>query len=86
MSTESMSSEQLIEHIRGLLADRSGLAVDQIDTDENLLTSGMVDSIGMMRLINDLEDLLCVEIPATDLLPENFQTIAVMSRYLTGLR
>lgn len=85
MSTPSPSVEQLVQHIRELLAERAGLAAAEIDPDENLLTSGLVDSIGMMRLINDLEEYLDVEVPATDLLPDNFRTIAVMAGYLTGL-
>ena len=55
-----------------------------IDPDDNLFTSGLVDSVGIMRLIAHLESALGMKIPPTDLIPENFRTIHVMSGYLEG--
>ena len=79
------TAEELTQHIRSQLAERNHLEIDEIDADENLLTSGLVDSVGMMRLINDVEDLLDLEVPAPGLVPQNFRTIAVMAQYLVGL-
>lgn len=57
-----------------------------IDPDENLFTSGLVDSVGIMRLIAHLESSLDRKIPPTDLVPDHFRTINVMAAYLEGLR
>lgn len=57
-----------------------------VDLDENLLTSGLVDSVGIVRLIAHLEQQLGVDVPRTDLIPENFRTVRVMAVYLAGLR
>ena len=56
-----------------------------IDRDENLLTSGLVDSVGVVRLIAHLSRALGVEVPPPQLIPENFRTIQIMAAYMHGL-
>lgn len=55
-----------------------------VDIDENLLADGMVDSLGMLRLVTHIEDLMDIKIPHSDLVIENFRTIAVVNQYLEG--
>ncbi|MEP7309047.1 MAG: acyl carrier protein [Acidobacteriota bacterium] len=55
-----------------------------IDPDENIFTSGHVDSVGIMRLIAHLESALDVTIPPTELVPQNFRTVRVMAAYLAS--
>ena len=64
--------------------DQEILASDgpQIDPDENLLVSGHVDSLGIMRLVAHLETKLDLKIPPTDLVPDNFRTVRTMASYL----
>ena len=60
---------------------------DQVpDPQENLLASGVIDSVGIMLLVRHLEAKLGVKIPARDLVPKNFRTIEVMASYLGDLR
>lgn len=54
-------------------------AVIELDTD--LLLGGMVDSLGVILVVKWLEDRLGIEIDASDVTLENFQTIAAMVRY-----
>ena len=54
----------------------------EIDSEENLFTSGVVDSLGIMRLIAHLEATLDLEIPLIDRTPNNFRTVRVMAAYL----
>lgn len=56
----------------------------EIDIEENLFTSGLVDSLGIMRLIAHLETTLELEIPLIDRTPDNFRTVRVMAIYLEG--
>lgn len=53
-----------------------------IDLDDNIFTAGLVDSIGIVRLIAHLEDTLGIRIPPKDLVPSNFRTIRTMAEYL----
>lgn len=50
------------------------------DQDE-LLLSGMIDSLGMMSLVTFVEQTYGIEIPFEDVTLENFGTISVMTTY-----
>ena len=54
----------------------------ELDPQENLFTSGHVDSLGIMRLIAHLETRLDLEIPLRDRVPNNFRSVRVMAAYL----
>ncbi len=71
----------IVDFIRGALARDESMT---IDPTENLLTGGLVDSIGIVRLIAHLQEQLNVTIPPTDLVPENFRTVQIMVAYLGG--
>lgn len=53
------------------------------DRYENLLSSGLADSAGMVAHIRDR---LGTTVPPKDLVPENFRTIRAMAAYLQGLQ
>ena len=55
---------------------------ESVDPDEDLLTDGMVDSLGMMRLVAFIEQELDYKVPPGDLTIENFRTIGLLSDYL----
>jgi len=54
--------------------------------EDNLLTSGAVDSVAIMRLIGHVEGRLSVTVPPAEMVPANFRTVRTMARYLHGLR
>ena len=54
----------------------------EVESDDNLLADGMVDSIGMLRLVTYVEELMQITIPQEDLVIENFKTIRVITVYL----
>ena len=63
----------------------SDLLLDQdiaIDDDENLLVSGILDSLALMRLVAHLEDTYDIEIPPSDITLENFASLSAMVGYL----
>ncbi len=55
---------------------------DTIDGDDNLLIDGMVDSIGMLRLVAFIEESYNLKVPYEDLTIENFGTVTVITGYL----
>ena len=59
---------------------------DEVDIapDDSFLTSGWVDSVGIVRLIGHLKERLEIEVPPGDLVPENFRTIRTMATYMHG--
>ena len=55
---------------------------EPVSADESLLAEGMVDSLGMMRLVAFIEQEFSYKVPAGDLTIQNFRTIGVLSDYL----
>ncbi|EXI78298.1 MAG: D-alanine--poly(phosphoribitol) ligase subunit 2 [Candidatus Accumulibacter appositus] len=54
----------------------------QVDVDEGLLVDGMVDSLGMMRLVAHIEALCGIDVPVDDFVIENFRSVAAIDDYL----
>ena len=52
--------------------------------DEELLVSGLVDSIGVMRLVAYLERQCAMKIPPQDVTIEHFATVDAITAYLTA--
>ena len=56
-----------------------------VDVDENLLADGMVDSLGMLRLVGFIEATWSVRVPPEDFIVANFRTIEALEQYLQRL-
>lgn len=54
----------------------------EIGDEQDLLLSGLLDSLGVTRLVTYLEEGLAIEIPAGDVTLENFSTLALIHGYL----
>lgn len=59
------------------------MPLESIDVHEDLLGSGIVDSLGMMKLVVFLEKEFQVKIAPEDMTVENFDTIHHISEYLS---
>lgn len=55
---------------------------DSVAADENLLISGKVDSIGMMRLVAFIDDTYGFQVPPEDVIIENFMSISKITEYI----
>jgi len=53
----------------------TGSAVERISPDEDLLSTGIVDSHGVLQLVGFLQDRFGVAVSDEQLTPENFQTL-----------
>ncbi|MEM6469273.1 MAG: acyl carrier protein [Planctomycetota bacterium] len=74
----SDSNARLIKFIREeLVADP-----DAISDETDLLGSGHIDSMGIMRLVNHLESEFGVSVPPEDVTIENFETVTKIASYL----
>jgi len=76
MSTQITKSDLATFVSDKLLAGRT------IADDENLLLSGLVDSLGVMTLVAHLETATGAPIPMEDVILENFASIDAIIAYL----
>ena len=60
--------------------------LDDIDVNEDLLGSGIVDSLGMMQLVVFLEKEFQKKIGPEDMTVENFKTVQSITDYLSRLK
>lgn len=72
------TAETLLEFIRTELLDD----MDDIEMDENLLADGMVDSLGMVRMMGFIEQAFSVTVPPEDMTIQNFRTVERVVAYL----
>lgn len=52
-----------------------------VERDTDLLLTGLVSSISVVRIVTWLEEHLDIEIDPVDVVLENFQTVALMAAY-----
>ena len=50
--------------------------------DDSLMENGVIDSTGILELIQFVEELLGTEIPDEDVTPDNFDSVNRISRYI----
>lgn len=56
----------------------------ELKDDELLLTNNIIDSLGSFRMIAFLEETFPLTIEDTDMVPENFQTLNDVERFVVG--
>ena len=71
----------LIQFIQDEFVRRRG---GEIREDEDLLSSGLIDSLGILTLVSFMEEQFSIEIPSEDVVYENFHSIESMSLYLAN--
>ena len=71
----------LVEYIRDeFVRNRKAIIKD----DEDLLSSGVIDSLGILKMVSFIEERFGIQIPGEDVVYENFCSVEAMSRYLAG--
>ena len=58
----------------------------ELTTEDDLLGSGLLDSIGIMQLIQFIENANGIKIPPEDMTIENFISVEAMEIYLQTLK
>jgi acyl carrier protein len=81
-----MADQATLERdIRQFLTDNFPLADEsyQLGSEDSLLEAGVIDSTGVLELIQFLEAQYEIEIPDDDVLPENLDSIRNIEQYVT---
>lgn len=55
---------------------------EEIRVEEDLLNSGLIDSLGLMRLIAFIEEEHSIKVPPQDMVIENFISVEAIGNYI----
>jgi acyl carrier protein len=61
---------------------KSNTQTQDISNDYSLIDSGVIDSVGIISLLNFLEKSFSVNISSDELMPENFDTINLITYFV----
>ena len=59
---------------------------DHVDAEQSLVEAGVIDSMGVLQLVDFLEETFQIRIPLEDLVPENHDSIGNVTRYVDARR
>ena len=61
---------------------------DSIDweNEEGLIDRHLLDSFGVITLVSELEDTFLIEVEASEILPDNFNSVQAMWKMITRLQ
>jgi D-alanine--poly(phosphoribitol) ligase subunit 2 len=59
---------------------------EELDSDFDLLTGGVIDSLGLLKMVAWLEDEFDVGVDESELGPESFRTVAAIKEYVDQAR
>ncbi len=74
----------IIDYIKQQLL--SGQVDIDLSPEEDLLGSGLIDSLGMIQLLAFIEEKFEVKVPPQDMTIENFMTVEAIGNYLERLK
>ncbi|MGH8068322.1 MAG: acyl carrier protein [Candidatus Entotheonellia bacterium] len=77
------TTEEAKETIRRFVLMRFAAARNMVLSDEvSLLEAGVIDSLGIMDIINFLEETFGIQVRDQDLVRENFDNISALARFV----
>ena len=62
------------------------VSVDELEDDFDLLTGGVVDSLGLLKVVAWLEDEFDIGVDDSELGPDSFRTVAAIKAYVDQAR
>jgi len=71
----------IIKHIEELAGEE---IEDGLEIDDDLLGSGILDSMGMMKLIAFIEEKFKLKVAPEEMVIENFMTVENIEGYIKG--
>jgi acyl carrier protein len=80
-------SEMIDDQIRNFIIEHFPSARRRkLGNSDALLENGIIDSLGVLDLVSFLEAAFAISVSDEELLPENFQTVERLARFVEGKR
>ena len=74
------NQEVIIKYIQENLLNGKGEI--ELSPEDDLLGSGLIDSMGVMRLVGFVEETFNIKIPPEDIVIENFMDVKAIANYV----
>ncbi|MHB8694400.1 MAG: acyl carrier protein [Solirubrobacteraceae bacterium] len=74
--------------IKGFIVEEfmPDVSVDELEVDFDLITGGVVDSLGLLKFVAWLEDEFDIAIDEAELGPESFRTVTAIKAFVDQTR
>ena len=83
----NVNGKETLLRIRNFVAQNFSLARRRVVTDsDNLLESGVIDSLGVLELVTFLQQEFSLQVDDDELKPENFQSIQSIAQFVEQRR
>jgi len=74
---------ELEKYLLGEIVVDMGLDKKTLAPDENLITQGIIDSLGILKLVSFMEKSFGIKVNNDEIVPENFQTLNALTEFIT---
>lgn len=78
------TSDETASRLLGFINSEVSVSPEPIEAETDLLLTGAVDSLGVLRITQWMEDELGIEVDPADVTLDHFQTVAKMMVYLAA--
>ena len=74
--------------IKGFIVEQfmPDISVDELESDFDLLTGGVVDSLGLLQFVAWMEDEFDITIDESELGPDSFRTVTAINEFVDNAR
>ena len=74
--------------IKGFIGEEfmPDISVDELESDFDLLTGGVVDSLGLLKFVAWMEDEFDITIDESELGPDSFRTVTAIKEFVDNAR
>ena len=85
MEMPESTTAEVKEPIRAFILEyAAGRGVTEVRDEDSLLKNNVIDSLGVFRLIAFLEDTFPLTVEESDMVPENFQSLNDIEKFVLG--
>ena len=80
--SNTVTEVQILQSLTGYFSDELG--AKDLASDDSLLSSGVLDSLAIVKLLSFIEEEFDVEIADADFDPENFETLKTIAKLIVS--
>jgi acyl carrier protein len=88
MSTEPMTSDVVREELREFIKENFLYTRPDMELrdDDDLMQLGIIDSLGFVELVEEVQDRYGIQVQDIEITEENFSSVSALVRYLDQKR